>query len=250
MDMWKFFDITHREHIICNPMSLEKLKQLIELFSLKHGACVLDIATGKGEFLIRLTERYPQITGTGIDLSPYFIAEVKKKHQERVPDAQLRFLEMDAAKYVAETLESFDLVACIGASWIYGGYKGTLKALKNLAALKSWIIVGEPYWRHKPEREYLEAIGGTENDFGTHYQNIEEGQKLGLEVVYTLVSSQDDWDRYEGLQWYAAETWASEHKDDPDVETVLKRVRKSKTAYLRWGRETLGWAIYVFKRGV
>ncbi|MBN1931561.1 MAG: hypothetical protein JW786_08150, partial [Desulfobacterales bacterium] len=52
----------------------------------------------------------------------------------------------------------------------------------------------------------------------------------------------------EGLQWYAAETWASDHRDDPDVETVLKRVRKSKTAYLRWGRETLGWAIYVFKK--
>jgi hypothetical protein len=26
-------------------------------------------------------------------------------------------------------------------------------------------------------------------------------------------------------------------------------VRESKTAYLRWGRETLGWGIYVFKKG-
>ena len=43
--------------------------------------------------------------------------------------------------------------------------------------------------------------------------------------------------------------WASDHRDDPDVETVLKRVSESKTAYLRWGRETLGWAIYVFKKG-
>jgi len=33
------------------------------------------------------------------------------------------------------------------------------------------------------------------------------------------------------------------------VETVLKRVRESKTAYVTWGRETLGWAIYVFKKG-
>jgi hypothetical protein len=109
--------------------------------------------------------------------------------------------------------------------------------------------VGEPYWRHEPEREYLEAIGVTRNDFGTHYQNVEVGREHGLEVVYTLVSSQDDWDRYEGLQWYAAETWASDHRDDPDVETVLKRVSESKRAYLRWGRETLGWAIYVFKKG-
>jgi hypothetical protein len=118
-----------------------------------------------------------------------------------------------------------------------------------MAAPESWIVVGEPYWRHEPEREYLEAIEVTRSDFGTHYQNIETGRELGLEAVYTLVSSQDDWDRYEGLQWFAAETWASDHRDDPDVETVLKRVRESKTAYLRWGRETLGWAIYVFKKG-
>ncbi len=249
MDMWKFFDITHREHILCNPMSLEKLEQLITLLPLKPGARVLDIATGKGEFLIRLAERYRQMTGTGIDLSPYCIADVHKKHQERVPDAQLHFLEMDGAKYVPETLENLDLVACIGASWIYGGHRGTLKALQKMAAPESWIVAGEPYWRHEPEREYLEAIGATRNDFGTHYQNVEAGREHGLEAVYTLVSSQDDWDRYEGLQWYAAETWASDHRDDPDVETVLKRVRESKTAYLRWGRETLGWAIYVFRKG-
>lgn len=249
MDIWKFFDITHREHIVCNPMSLEKLELLITLLPLKLGARVLDIAAGKGEFLIRLAERHREITGIGVDISPYCIADAYKKHRERVPDAQLHFLEMDGAKYVPETLESFDLVACIGASWIYGGHRGTLKALQKMAAADGWILVGEPYWRHEPEREYLEAIGVTRNDFGTHYENVDAGLELGLEAVYTLVSSQDDWDRYEGLQWYAAETWACDHRDDPDVETVLKRVRRSKTAYLKWGRETLGWAIYVFKKG-
>ncbi|HPC86940.1 MAG TPA: class I SAM-dependent methyltransferase, partial [Smithellaceae bacterium] len=122
MDMWKFFDITHRKHVLCNPMSLEKLEQLITLLPLKPGARVLDIATGKGEFLFRLAERHRQMTGTGVDFSPYCIADVRRKHQERVPDARLHFLEMDGAKYVPETPESFDLAACIGASWIYGGH--------------------------------------------------------------------------------------------------------------------------------
>jgi len=26
-------------------------------------------------------------------------------------------------------------------------------------------------------------------------------------------------------------------------------VREDKASYLRWGRETLGWAIYIFKKG-
>jgi SAM-dependent methyltransferase len=249
MDMWKFFNITHREHVLCNPTSLEKLEQLITLISLKPGARVLDIATGKGEFLIRLAERHRQMTGTGVDFSPYCIADVRKKKQERVPDAQLHFLEMDGAKYVPETFESFDLAACIGASWIFGGHLETLKALYKMAAPESWVVVGEPYWRQEPESEYLEAIGLKRSDLGTHYQNAEAGRELGLEAVYTLVSSQDDWDRYEGLQWYSAETWAGAHRDDPDMETVLKRMREDKAAYLRWGRETLGWAIYLFRKG-
>ena len=69
-------------------------------------------------------------------------------------------------------------------------------------------------------------------------------------LVYTLVSNQDDWDRYEGLQWYAANEWASENPDDADVEEVLKRVRENKENYLKWGRDTFGWAIYMFKKEV
>jgi len=31
MDMWKFFDITHRHHRFCNPISVEKLDELCAL---------------------------------------------------------------------------------------------------------------------------------------------------------------------------------------------------------------------------
>ncbi|MGD1993703.1 MAG: class I SAM-dependent methyltransferase [Anaerolineae bacterium] len=248
MDKWKFFDITHREHVFCNPMSVEKFEELVALLRLKPGARVLEIATGKGEFIVRLAERYG-IEGVGVDLSPYCIADARRKHQRRVPDAQLSFLEMDGADYEPERPESFDLVACIGASWIYDGHRGTLRALNGMAAQGSWIVVGEPYWRQEPAREYLEAIGEERGRYGTHYENVKIGEEQGLELVYTLVSSQDDWDRYEGLQWYAAEEWAREHPQDPDGEEVLRRVRENKATYLTWGRDTLGWAIYVFGKG-
>ena len=247
MDQWKFYDITHQEHIFCNPMSTEKFEELIALLRLKPGARVLEIASGKGEFIIRLAEQY-DIEGIGIDLSPYCVSDAKEKHKQRVPEAQLKFLEMDGADYKPEEPESFDLVTCIGASWIYGGHRGTLKALNMMAARRSWIVVGEPYWRQKPPAEYLKLIGEEESAYGTHYENVMVGQELGLEMIYTLVSILDDCDRYEGLQWYAAQEWAIEHPDDPDLEELLKRVRKNREAYLRWGRETLGWAIYVFRK--
>jgi len=50
MDTWKFYDITHREHVVCNPTSEEKLTRLVELLRLPTDAQVVDIACGKGEF--------------------------------------------------------------------------------------------------------------------------------------------------------------------------------------------------------
>jgi SAM-dependent methyltransferase len=247
MDQWKYFDITHREHVICNPTSVEKIDELIALLRLKPGAKVLDIATGKGEFIIRLAERY-KIEGIGVEISPYHVSDAKKMIKERVPDARLTFLEMDGADFKPEKPESFDVVSCLGASWIYGGHKGTLKALKEMAAPGSRVVVGEPYWLQEPAAEYLEAIGLERGMIGTHYENGRAGQDLGLELVYTLASSPDDWDRYEGLQWYAATAWAGEHPEDPDVGEVLKRASGDRANYLRWGRDTIGWSIYMFKK--
>ncbi len=78
MDIWKFYDITHREHVICNPTSEEKLTRLVELLRLPTDSQVVDIACGKGEFLIRLAEAY-RVRGAGIDISPFHIADAKRQ---------------------------------------------------------------------------------------------------------------------------------------------------------------------------
>jgi hypothetical protein len=78
--------------------------------------------------------------------------------------------------------------------------------------------------------------------------NVQTGQGLGLTLLYTLVSNVDEWDKYEGLQWYAAEEHAQAHPDDPDVPELLERVHSQRRDYLRWGRDTLGWALYLFRK--
>ena len=178
MDRWKYFDITHREHVICNPISVEKIDELITLLRLKPGARALDIATGKGEFLIRRAERYP-IEGTGVEISPFHVADARKICKERVPDAHVTFLEMDGANFKPEKPVSFDLVSCIGASWIYGSHQATLNALSAMADPGGWVVAGEPYWRQQPASEYLAAIGVERSAFGTHFENAQAGQALG-----------------------------------------------------------------------
>jgi|SRR2546422_10591742 len=47
--------------------------------------------------------------------------------------------------------------------------------------------------------------------------------------------------------WYAAAEYALSNPQDPDSEELSARVSNERESYLRWGRETLGWAIYLFR---
>jgi SAM-dependent methyltransferase len=246
MEMWKFYDVTLRRHVVCNPTSEEKLARLVDLVRLPTAARVVDIACGKGEFLIRLAEAYG-VRGVGVDLSPFFITEAKRRLQARAPQAGITFTQMDGADFKPDKPHSLALASCIGASWVFGGHAKTLDALIGMAEPDGWVIVGEPYWLQEPSDEYLQALGMPRETFGSHADNVEAGQRLGLELVHTLVSSKDDWDRYEGLQWYAMAEYARTNRDDADLPELLERVAKQKSAYLKWGRDALGWAIYVFR---
>jgi SAM-dependent methyltransferase len=247
MDTWKFYDITHREHVVCNPTSEEKLARLVGLLRLPPAAGVVDIACGKGEFLIRLVEAYG-VRGTGIDISPHCINDAEARLQARLPGANVTFLKMSGADFRPDEPHSFSLASCIGASWIFHGHEGTLDALVSMTEPGGWVIVGEPFWQREPSEDHLRASGLTKEDFGSHVSNVEAGERRGLDLVHTFVSGQDDWDRYEGLQWYATAEYARSHPDDPDLPELLQRVAKDKAVYLQWGRDTLGWAIYLFRR--
>jgi cyclopropane fatty-acyl-phospholipid synthase-like methyltransferase len=247
MDIWKYFDITHKKHIVCNPMNKDKLEGLFSLLDIKPNSKVLDIACGKGEPLIRLAELY-NISGIGVDISPYHIKDCENKKNERIPNSDIKLIEMDGAKYKPENNELFDLTMCIGACFVYGGLIGTIIALKKMTKPGGMIIIGEPYWLKEPDDEYLKMSGLKKEEFNSHYKNIDTGEKEGLNCIYTLVSSHDDWDHYETLQWWSAYDYVTVNPDDPDNSELLNKINKAKTEYLLYGRDTLGWAIYVFKR--
>jgi SAM-dependent methyltransferase len=252
MDTWKFYDITHRDHLLCNPTSVEKLDELIGLLDLPHGPRILDIASGKGEFLIRIAERFGGTDGHGvravaIDLSPYCVADVRAAAARRVPAAKLDVLHMDGADY-RPAAGTFDLASCLGASWTFGGFRPTVRFLTDAAKPGGNVVVGEPFWRREPSPDYLSASGLERNEITSHAGNVEAGEAEGLVPWLALVSSENEWDRYETLQWRAAARYAAQHPDDPDVVELLTRVTTGRRAYLDEGRETLGWALYVFSK--
>jgi SAM-dependent methyltransferase len=245
MDVWKFFAITHADHVLCNPMSPDRLDELVGLLDLAPGARAWEAGCGKGELLIRLADRY-QAAGVGVDTSPFELRVARDRAAARVPAADLEFVEGDAAERVPEP-GSVDLAACVGASWIWGGHRGTLRALRAAVRPGGLVLVGEPYWRCDPAPEYLAAAGCRAEDFSTLHGNVAIGSDEGLTLLYVMPSSDADWDRYEMLRLRAAERHAASQPADPDAPELLERARRDAEAYLRWGRATMGWAIYLFR---
>jgi SAM-dependent methyltransferase len=249
LDMWKYYGITHADHTVMNPMNLAKTKELIECLCLPGSGRVLDVACGKAEFLCLVAERYG-VTGTGLDLSPFTIEEARRNVAARGLEGRIELLHLDGGEYEPDPGATLDLASCVGGSWIYEGHKGTLEALGGMVQPGGLVLVGEPFWRTQPDPDYLKLAGCDAGLCGTHWANVRTGLDLGLSLLYTAVSNEDDWDRYEGLQWQAAERYAAAHPEDPDVEALLQTARQNRDAYLRWGRDCLGWAMYLFRKPV
>ncbi|MBI2766226.1 MAG: methyltransferase domain-containing protein [Chloroflexi bacterium] len=244
MDRWKYFAVTHRDHAICNPTSPAKLAELVELLDLRPHARVLDIACGKGETLVRIAERWGA-RGVGVDLSPPFVADARELVAARLLSGRIEIIQEDGIAYRGKP-GSFDVALCLGASWIFGGYRKTLKALAAFAKPGGLVVSGEPFAYHPAEADQFAGRGLAESAFRSHAGNAAIGAEEGLSLLYTIVSSQDDWDRYQGLQWRAAERFAREHPDDPDAIDVAASQREQRDRYLREERDELGWAIYLF----
>jgi SAM-dependent methyltransferase len=246
VDSWKFFDITHADHVYCNPLSPARLEELISLLSLPPSAHVLDVGCGRAEMLIRLAERYA-IRGVGIDQSPYAIKRARDEAARRRSEGSLVFFHQDGAEYFAPQA-TFDLGVCLGASWIFNGYVPMLRTLARMVKPGGQILVGQPYWIRPPDPAYLVALGHGADFYTTHAENIRAAEREGLAPLIAFCSAPEDWDRYEGLQWRAAHNYSRREPEDPDLVALLSRVGSEREAYLTWGRDTLGWAMYLFGR--
>lgn len=246
MDLWKYFAIGHKDHVFCNPLSEGKFDELIELLALPPGGRVLDIACGKAEFLSRLARRY-DCSGVGIDISPYFVSEGRARCEAAGCGASVEIVEANASDYDVPP-GSFDAACCIGASWVWDGFDGTLRALARATKPDGLVLVGEPFWRREPTPAYLEAARLTADGFRSHAGNVQAGLDQGLGFLHAIASNEDDWDRYEGLQCNAVERYAQDNPSDPDVPELLSWVHGARDSYLQWGRDELGWAVYVFSK--
>ncbi len=241
----RFHEIAEANHRILNPFTEEKLMLLGDVCRLKMGMAQLDLCCGKGEMLCGWSHIFG-ITGTGVDISEVFLESAKKRAFELNVSNNLHFVQADAAGYPQDYHE-FDVVSCIGATWIGDGLVGTLELMKPALKPGGLLLVGEPYWSEPPPEEAYVAWGVGKDDYTSLHRMLDRFDTAGVDLVEMVLADGDSWDRYEAAQWMTINTWLRENPNDPDASELRKWHEDNRRAYLQYGRRYFGWGVFVLK---
>lgn len=239
----RFHEIAEADHRILNPYTEEKLRLLGEICRLQPGQRQLDLACGKGEMLSQWAARYG-ISGVGVDLSEVFLAAARARAAELGVADRVAFVHANASTYQPEPA-GFDIVSCIGATWIGGGLAGTVELLRPALRDDGLILVGEPYWRAEPPPEALAAFRVGPDDFVSLAGTAERLGVAGIELVEMVLADEESWDRYVASQWWTLERWLRANPADPDAAAIRQFRDDARSSHLRYGRQLLGWGVFV-----
>lgn len=239
----RIFSIRESGHRIHNPLTERQLADLGAALHLRPGASILDLACGSGEMLATWARDH-QVTGLGVDLNPDFVAPARARAAELGVSDAVRFVEADAAGYVAD--EPVDVAACVGATWIGGGVAGTLDLLNRSLTPGGTLLVGEPYWRTVPATpELLAGCGvGSPDEYLTLPDLLASFGGLGYDVVEMFCATEESWDRYMAPQWSSMRRWADAHPDHELHDEVRRLLATEPQQYAACMRAHFGWGVF------
>jgi SAM-dependent methyltransferase len=229
-DRFKFTTIAHAERDFLGPYSAESL--LVE----DRPKFVLDVGCGKGAALQALGG-----IGIGIEFNPSFATDAALRNLAQI-------LVRDARECLAELSATPDLIVCNGASQAIGTRQEAMETLAKLLPSGGRLLFGDGYWRESPCDDYLSFLGCDKSEMSSFEEMRQSGEPLGLECIGSHESTLADWDSYENSYHHSVISWCEAHPGDGDEPAFRSRITSWRDAYLRWGRETLGFGICLFQR--
>lgn len=246
MNHQKYVAIAHRDHDYCNPLSSAKFERLLDLLPLDEGSRVLDLGCGRAELALRIIERFGS-TVIAIDHSSHMLDAARERAEWTGALGRLHLDDTDIRDFRADP-ETFHLTVMLDAGGIPGGMPGICQKLRGWTRAGGYVLVGVSYWKRKPAGELVALLGGREREILDHHGNVQAGVECGLVPMHAATASDDEWDEYEWKFCRSIERYVREQPEDPDGLAMLDRVRRWRDAYLRFGRDALGFAAYLFYR--
>jgi SAM-dependent methyltransferase len=245
MDRARFSRIAHSFLPVAAPLDRGALHDVLKLLPLDTESSVLDVGCGRAALLIDLLiDR--GVRGTGVDCDGDVLRIARATAEARGCADRLTLVETMALELVNDAL--FDLTLCVGASHALGGPVAALERLARWTRPGGYALWGEGFWRRDPDPAYLAAIGSSKHDLAAHHENAATAHERGWSVLWSAVTSDSCWDEYEGLYRMGMARYLAEHPEDPEASAFRERSERWYDSYLRWGRETMGFALYLLER--
>ena len=241
-------EIAEADLRVLNPFSEDKLMLLGEVCRLEPGMRQLDLCSGKGELLCRWAQRWGT-GGVGIDISTVFVPLAQARADQLGVADRVRFERGDAAQPSADVLAAapYDVVSCIGATWIGNGLVGTIELMRPLVRPDGLILVGEPFWFSESTAADQAAVSESPEAFATLSGTLDRFTSTGLELVEMVLADHDSWDRYSATQWWTVERWLRANPDHPGHDEMRAYLVDGRRQYLAARRDRLGWGVFVLR---
>lgn len=226
-----------------NPFAFERLLATIDIAELDPDAQVLDVGCGEGALVCALGER--GLAGFGLDQS----AELIQRAHARGAGLPVRFEVADATE--AELGTGYALSCCVGATHAFGrgadALTGALDALRDTVPPGGHLLLGEGYQKQPLPAGYAALLGPYTGIERTHVEVIRTCEARGFEVIHAITASTAEWDAFEWSH-HRARMNASAAVEGSEREALRQRARTWRDGYLRWGRATMGFGLYLLTK--
>jgi SAM-dependent methyltransferase len=234
---FEVFEALHHGMRICNPMRDADLAEVVEMLAPCDGERMLDIACGHGELLIRAAHT-AAIHGIGIDLSPWAIVRAFRRSSATDLQGVLEWRLGDA--HELDPGERHEIVTCLGASWIWHGFRGTAAAVVRRTVPGGRIAVGDLRLRDDADPD---AVAADQGKVLTAHDQAGLLDELGVDVIDHVDAGSAGWDGYDERTIRSVESWADEHPG-PGADEYLAEQARWRDDHLR-DREFLEWTVWV-----
>lgn len=229
-NLFKFTIVAHANRRFLGPYDEKTLYEFLP----PSAGFVLDIGCGKGAALAAVGGQ-----GIGIEHNPSFAAEARINN----PHAQI--WEEDA-KTCLQRVPPVDTILCLGASQAIGAPAEAAATLASMLKPGGLLLFGDGCWRRPPDEDYLAFLEAEESDM----RRFEDLPSLApdLEVVKSRQSTFEEWAAYEDSYHATVMDWCRANPNDPDAPAFEARITGWRDAYLKWGRETLGFGMVLWRK--
>jgi SAM-dependent methyltransferase len=247
MDRWRTVEVRspYMKTWLLSPTSPEKIIEIGQILDLSSDSSVIDFGCGYGEVLRLLSLNFGT-KGIGIDAHEFLCKEAVRINKEKGVEHLITIVSGDAGKYDVPD-EKFDVAMCLSASFAFGGFRGTIKRLKDYINPMGSIVVAEPCYL---DTDIPEELVEYEGKLSTEYELLQMIYQEDLELVYIFHSSNDEWDRYVSSGWHSFYQWVRQSPEDPEAIEAAKGSHRSQEMYIRYRRKYERHVMFILQRSI